>query len=58
LPNSHLADVLGLSIDTVKQSKSRGLRKLERIAREEGLISGKSGLEIPGTAIETEICDE
>lgn len=37
LSNEDIATALGLSIDTVKQSKSRGFRRLRRLAHEEGL---------------------
>lgn len=37
LPSREIAEALGLSDDTVRQSLSRGFRKLARIVREEGL---------------------
>jgi DNA-directed RNA polymerase specialized sigma24 family protein len=37
LPDREVADALGLSLDTVRQSKSRGFRRLARIAHEERL---------------------
>jgi DNA-directed RNA polymerase specialized sigma24 family protein len=46
LPNAHIADVLGLSLDTVKKSKSRGLQRLKRLAREEGLLDEATLTEI------------
>lgn len=46
LPNAHIADVLGLSLDAVKKSKSRGLQRLRRIAREEGLLDEATLTEI------------
>ena len=47
-----------LLIDIVKNCKSRGLRRLERIAREEGLITGKSSPEIQNTETDPEEHDE
>lgn len=37
IPNSELADALGLTVDVAKKSKSRGFQRLERIVKEEGL---------------------
>lgn len=39
LPNSEIAEALGMSVDAAKQSKSRGFRQLTRIAKEEGLVA-------------------
>jgi DNA-directed RNA polymerase specialized sigma24 family protein len=39
LPNSEIAAALNLSLDAVKQSKSRGFVRLDRLAKEEGLVS-------------------
>lgn len=40
LPSKVIAEALGLSDDVVRQSLTRGFRKLERIAREDGLTDG------------------
>ncbi len=39
VPYREIADALGLTIDTAKKSLGRGLQRLARIAREEGLAS-------------------
>lgn len=41
LQNIEIADALGLSLETVRQAKSRGFRRLSRIAKEEGLVERK-----------------
>ncbi len=37
IPNNEIEEALGLTPDTVRQSRSRGFRRLERICREDGL---------------------
>lgn len=44
ISNKEIAEALGLSSDTVRQSKSRGFRKLERIIRDEGLAAQVSDI--------------
>lgn len=39
ISNKEIAEALGLSSDTVRQSKHRGFQRLERIVREEGLAA-------------------
>lgn len=58
LPNSHIADVLGLSVDAVKTSKSRGLERLKRLAKEEGLIAYTEITSLAGTADADDRSDE
>jgi len=42
LTNEKISETLGLSLDTVKTSKSRGFRRLARVAREEGLVKDEA----------------
>lgn len=39
ISNAEIAETLGLSLDVVRQSKSRGFKRLERIVRDEGLAA-------------------
>lgn len=39
ISNAEIAEVLGLSLDVVRQSKHRGFQRLERIVREESLAT-------------------
>lgn len=39
ISNAEIAEALGLSLEVVRQSKSRGFKRLERIVREEGLVA-------------------
>jgi DNA-directed RNA polymerase specialized sigma24 family protein len=51
VPNQEIADALGISLVTVKNSLSRAFRRLERIAREEGLA--RSGLDVTVLGVDT-----
>lgn len=44
IPNPEVAEALGLSAQTVRQSRSRGFRRLEQRAREEGLAPPTFGI--------------
>lgn len=57
IPNSDIAEALGMSVDAAKQSKSRGFRRLTSIAKEEGLIAEGFDLEdlVPESAEDEEI---
>jgi len=56
--NSEIADALGLTPDTVRQSLSRGFRRLQRIAREEGIIDRDLDLPVLGRNMEGEPVNE
>jgi DNA-directed RNA polymerase specialized sigma24 family protein len=57
LPNRHIAELLDLSVDTVKQSKSRGFERLKRLAKEEGLI-GETEITSLGSSTFSDLTDE
>lgn len=44
IPNPEIAEALGLSTQTVRQCRSRGFRRLEQRAREEGLAPPTFGI--------------
>lgn len=44
IPNQEIAEALGLSNQTIRQSRSRGFRRLEREGRKEGLVLPTLGI--------------
>ena len=54
ITNQEIGESLGLSSDTVRQAKSRGFSRLQRIAQEEGILAKNFDLKTIGKETETE----